>query len=69
MKDAGCDPIGPNTDQEYTDFEIEAGMTAALFVARQHSSTAHNALQRSAMQHDAVQCIMATPHLLLSHIS
>ena len=34
MKDAGCDPIGPDTDQEYEESETEAGMSAALFVAR-----------------------------------
>lgn len=68
MKDAGCDPIGPDTDQEYEDCETEAGMTAALFVARH---TVIYAMQRSAAQltaqhSGAVQSITPTPHLLLS---
>lgn len=31
MKDAGCDPIGSDTDQAHEDSETKAGMTAAVF--------------------------------------
>ena len=49
MKDAGCDPISPGTDQDHEDSETETGMTAALFAASPHCSR-HNALQCGQVQ-------------------
>lgn len=64
MKDAACDPIGPEMDHDFEDSETQAGMTAAescgkaLLRYTQHSAVLCHAVLRSAVSCSAgaLQC-------------